>query len=107
MTASPVVSAGNRSTATSTVPARTSAAASAAATVRNCNGTSGWRSVQILAHFAGVPPGTYPRVKDSTATASGYRWASSINSGHEQAERAVHETRHRGEEAGRVPARDA
>ena len=56
-------------------PPRTSAAAAAAATARRCSLTSGWRSAQIVAHFAGVPPGTYPRVRDSGVTASGYRYA--------------------------------
>src|SRR5882757_3736393 len=107
MTASPDVPPGGRSSATSTVPARNASAASAAATACNCNRTSGWRSAQVRAHFAGVTPGTYPTVRQSWVTASGYRWAPPIGSSHEQAERAVHETRHGGEETGRVPARDA
>ncbi len=73
MRASPDVSAAGRSNATSTVPSRTAAAASAAATACNCSRTSGWRSAQTRAHFAGVPPGTYPRVRDCGVTASGYR----------------------------------
>jgi hypothetical protein len=43
---------------------------------------SGCRSVQILAHFAGVAPGTYPRVSegsDDEATASGYRYAGAMS----------------------------
>src|SRR5882757_2757594 len=104
MTASPDVPPGGRSSATSTVPARNASAASAAATACNCSGTSGRRSAQVRAHFAGVTPGTYPTVRQSGVTASGYRWAPPISSSHEQAERPVHETRHGGEEAGRVLA---
>ncbi len=53
-----------------------SAAASAAAMVRKCSGFSGCRCSQMRAHFAGVPPGTYPRVSEGSgteSTASGYR----------------------------------
>src|ERR1700759_3506082 len=106
MTASPDVSAGNRSNATSTMPSRNASAASAAVTVHNVSGASGWRSAQVRAHFAGVPPGTYPRVRDSAVTTSGYRWEPPISSSHEQAELTVHETRHGGKEVGCVPARD-
>ncbi|GFG68801.1 hypothetical protein MSEN_05210 [Mycolicibacter senuensis] len=73
MTANPEVSAGGRSNATSTVPARTAATASAATTLCSRSGTSGWRCAQIRAHFAGVAPGTYPRVREGRLTASGYR----------------------------------
>ena len=52
MTASPVVSAGSRSNATSTVPARSASAASAAVTGCSTSAASGRRSAQIRAHFA-------------------------------------------------------
>ncbi|BBX51357.1 hypothetical protein GCM10009645_03760 [Mycolicibacterium poriferae] len=73
MTASPDVSADGRRIATSTAPARTSAAASAAVTARNSSGTSGRRCAQIRAHFAGVAPGTYPKVSEVRVTTPGYR----------------------------------
>lgn len=73
MTANADVSQGSRSNATSTFPALTSSAASAAETALNLSGTSGWRSAQIRAHLAGVPPGTYPTVSEDGVTGSGYR----------------------------------
>ena len=73
MTANADVSEGSRTNATSTFPARTSSAASAADTAHNLSGTSGWRSAQIRAHFAGVPPGTYPTVSEDGVTDPGYR----------------------------------